>query len=101
MTNIIISGGTIYVHILVHTKYIRSYMYVLHTYVCIMLKWRVKWIMHSFMHRYSVQNNSLTKDIFQGNTLFVREILNLYGKDVRINFSKLEAKATVKLLRNA
>ena len=48
----------------------------------------------------SVQNNSPTKDIFRRIALFVRAILKLYGKDVLINFSKLEAKATVRLLRN-
>ena len=49
--------------------------------------------MHIRVHAYkggfllpgSVRNNSLTKDIFQRNILFVRAILKLYGKDVLIN----------------
>ena len=49
----------------------------------------------------SAQNNSLTKDIFQRNTLFVSAFSNCTEKIPDKNFSKLEGNVTVKLLRSA
>ena len=45
-------------------------------------------LVYTMHEHYSVGNNSLTKDIFWRNTLFVRAILKLYGKDVLQTRSK-------------